>query len=184
MVECNISFNYLNEYNNLCEEFFSLLSQQHTGVSLDILEEMILMSNIEIENMDLSNNDIIVVTPTTSYILTPTMETSNRVIRYFRDKKNHFLRVQFVDKVLSKVGSSNDDTSNHLGQLDNKTEYERYNDALECIKSNCADSTTTITSTAINLPTFGDIKKRQNFCAFLLGVLDVTEILQEDQIYY
>uniref|UniRef100_U9UJW2 RNA-dependent RNA polymerase n=1 Tax=Rhizophagus irregularis (strain DAOM 181602 / DAOM 197198 / MUCL 43194) TaxID=747089 RepID=U9UJW2_RHIID len=55
----------------------------------------------------------VVVTPTTSYILTPTMETSNRVIRYFRDKKNHFLRVQFVDKVLSKVGSSNDDTSNH-----------------------------------------------------------------------
>ncbi|GET55885.1 hypothetical protein RhiirA1_541949 [Rhizophagus irregularis] len=37
MVECNISFNYLNEYN-LCEEFFSLLYQQHTGVSLDILK--------------------------------------------------------------------------------------------------------------------------------------------------
>ncbi|PKB96884.1 hypothetical protein RhiirA5_434075 [Rhizophagus irregularis] len=55
----------------------------------------------------------VVVTPTTSYILTPTMETSNWVIRYFRDKKDHFLRVQFVDKVLSKVGSSNDDTSNH-----------------------------------------------------------------------
>ncbi|CAG8634771.1 12996_t:CDS:10 [Rhizophagus irregularis] len=61
MVECNISFNYLKEYN-LCEEFLSLLSQQHTGVSLDILEEMILMSNIEIENMDLSNNDIIYCT--------------------------------------------------------------------------------------------------------------------------
>ncbi|POG69308.1 hypothetical protein GLOIN_2v1628453, partial [Rhizophagus irregularis DAOM 181602=DAOM 197198] len=37
MVECNISFNYLNEYN-LCDEFFSLLSQQPTRVSLDILE--------------------------------------------------------------------------------------------------------------------------------------------------
>ncbi|PKC64867.1 hypothetical protein RhiirA1_414469, partial [Rhizophagus irregularis] len=36
MVECNISFNYLNEYN-LCEEFFSLLSRQPTGVSLNIL---------------------------------------------------------------------------------------------------------------------------------------------------
>ncbi|CAB5318712.1 unnamed protein product [Rhizophagus irregularis] len=110
---------------SIITEFFSLLSQQHTGVSLDILEEMILMSNIEIENMDLSNNDIsnfpiiliililenskykmdnkpkyipgmvrkVVVTSTTSYILTPTMETSNRMIRYFRDKKNHFLRV-------------------------------------------------------------------------------------------
>ncbi|RGB33663.1 RNA dependent RNA polymerase-domain-containing protein [Rhizophagus diaphanus] len=57
----------------------------------------------------------IVVTPTTSYILTPTIETSNRVIRYFRDKKDHFLRVQFVDEALSKVSSSNgdfNDTSN------------------------------------------------------------------------
>ncbi|RGB41161.1 hypothetical protein C1646_752412 [Rhizophagus diaphanus] len=43
--------------------------------SLDILEEMILMNNIEIENMDLSNNGI--------------------------------------NEVLSKVGSSNDGTSNH-----------------------------------------------------------------------
>ncbi|PKY46558.1 hypothetical protein RhiirA4_190692 [Rhizophagus irregularis] len=42
------------------------------------------------------------------------METSNRVIRYFHDKKDHFLRVQFVDEALSKVGSSssNSDTSN------------------------------------------------------------------------
>ncbi|RGB24552.1 hypothetical protein C1646_772921 [Rhizophagus diaphanus] len=41
------------------------------------------------------------------------METSNRVIRYFCDKTEHFLRVQFVDEALSKVGSSNRDTSNH-----------------------------------------------------------------------
>ncbi|GBB90958.1 hypothetical protein RclHR1_18010004 [Rhizophagus clarus] len=50
----------------------------------------------------------IVVASTTSYIITPTIETSNRVIRYFRDKKDHFLRVQFVDEALGKVGSSND----------------------------------------------------------------------------
>ncbi|EXX73278.1 hypothetical protein RirG_061680 [Rhizophagus irregularis DAOM 197198w] len=36
MLECNISFNYLNEYN-LCKEFYSLLSQQPTKVSLNIL---------------------------------------------------------------------------------------------------------------------------------------------------
>ncbi|PKY32507.1 RdRP-domain-containing protein, partial [Rhizophagus irregularis] len=137
MVECNISFNYLNEYN-LCEEFFSLLSKQPTRVSLDILEgiysrkkriyDPLNYLRSELNNpkhkMDSKPKHIpyycgmvrkVVVTPTTSYILTPTIETSNRVIRYFRDKKDHFLRVQFVDEALSKVSSSNgdfNDTSN------------------------------------------------------------------------
>jgi len=35
------------------------------------------------------------------------METSNRVIRHFRDKKDNFLRVQFVDEASGKVSSSN-----------------------------------------------------------------------------
>jgi RNA-dependent RNA polymerase len=49
----------------------------------------------------------VVVTPTTMYVLTPTMETSNRVIRHFRDKKDNFLRVQFIDEASNKVSSSN-----------------------------------------------------------------------------
>ncbi len=40
------------------------------------------------------------------YVLIPTMETSNRVIRHFLDKKDNFLRVQFVDEASNKVGSS------------------------------------------------------------------------------
>jgi hypothetical protein len=127
MVECNISFNYLNEYN-LCDDFFDLLSQQSTRIALDILEGIYsrkkriydplsyLRSELNNKKHKIETKNIpsycgmvrkVVVTPTTSYILTPTIETSNRVIRYFKDKKDHFLRVQFVDEALSKVGSSN-----------------------------------------------------------------------------
>ncbi|PKK63030.1 hypothetical protein RhiirC2_855287 [Rhizophagus irregularis] len=111
MVECNISFNYLNEYN-LCEEFFSLLSQQPT-VELEDLKYKI-DNKPKYISYYCGMVRKVVVTPTTCYILTPTMETSNRVIRYFRDKKDHFLRVQFVDEAFSEVGSSssNSDTSN------------------------------------------------------------------------
>ncbi|PKC05397.1 hypothetical protein RhiirA5_502136 [Rhizophagus irregularis] len=89
MVECNISFNYLNEYN-LCEEFFSLLSQQPT-VELEDLKYKI-DNKPKYISYYCGMVRKVGVTPTTSYILTPTMETSNR----------------------SKVGSSssNSDTSN------------------------------------------------------------------------
>ncbi|PKY36772.1 hypothetical protein RhiirB3_460148 [Rhizophagus irregularis] len=85
MVECNISFNYLNEYN-LCEEFFSLLSQQPTGVSLNILNLKYKLVN-ESTYIPYYCGMVrkVIVTPTTSYILIPTMETSHRVIRHFHD---------------------------------------------------------------------------------------------------
>ncbi|CAG8557394.1 4924_t:CDS:2 [Rhizophagus irregularis] len=136
MVECNISFNYLNEYN-LCDEFFSLLSQQPTRVSLDILEGIYsrkkriynpltyLLSELENFKYKLDNGakyipyycDMVhevVITSTTYYVLPPTMEISNRVIRQFRNTENQFLRVQFVDEALSKIKSSlsDSDTSN------------------------------------------------------------------------
>ncbi|RGB35100.1 RNA dependent RNA polymerase-domain-containing protein [Rhizophagus diaphanus] len=128
MLECNISFNYLNE-RNLCEEFYSLLSQQSIKDSLNILEGIYskkkriynplpyLRSELENLKYKLVNESKympyycvmvrkVIVTPTTSYILTPTMETSNRVIRHFHDMKDHFLHVQFVDEALSKVSCS------------------------------------------------------------------------------
>ncbi|CAG8736740.1 22287_t:CDS:2, partial [Rhizophagus irregularis] len=139
MLECNISFNYLNEYN-LCKEFYSLLSQQPTKVSLNILEGIhskkkriykplpYLRSELEKLKYKLVNESTyipyycvmvrkVIVTPTTSYILTPTMETSNRVIRHFLDKKDHFLRVKFVDEALSKVSCSPNGVTNDTPNL-------------------------------------------------------------------
>ncbi|PKY47995.1 hypothetical protein RhiirA4_421842 [Rhizophagus irregularis] len=137
MVECNISFNYLKEYN-LCEESFSLLSQQHTGVSLDILE----------------------------------------------------------DEALSKVGSSNGDTSNHAlydriycTLRDGITIGDRHYEFLTFSASQLRDhSCWFFHQLAIQLlikeVTFKKKAKiRVDKEAFLLSVLDVAEILRENQIY-
>ncbi|POG75230.1 hypothetical protein GLOIN_2v1568118, partial [Rhizophagus irregularis DAOM 181602=DAOM 197198] len=45
------------------------------------------------------------------------METSNRVIRHFLDKKDHFLRVKFVDEALSKVSCSPNGVTNDTPNL-------------------------------------------------------------------
>jgi RNA-dependent RNA polymerase len=128
MTECNISFNYLHDYN-LSEDFFSLLARLPTQSAIHILEtihskkkrlydplsylrlEVMKLNNVESKSKHVPSYCVmmrkVVVTPTTMYVLTPTMETSNRVIRHFRDKKDHFLRVHFVDEASNKVSSSN-----------------------------------------------------------------------------
>jgi hypothetical protein len=127
MTECNISFNYLHDYN-LNEDFFFLLARLPTQSAIYILETIFAgnkriydpLSHLRLEVMKLDierkpkhvPSDCVmirkvVITPTTMYILMPTMETSNRVIRHFRDKKDNFLRVQFVDEASSKISSSN-----------------------------------------------------------------------------
>ncbi|CAG8694444.1 16564_t:CDS:2, partial [Dentiscutata heterogama] len=52
-----------------------------------------------------------VVTPTTMYLLPPVMETSNRVIRHFKNFKNNFLRVQFTDEDSEKVSYTSGSTN-------------------------------------------------------------------------
>ncbi|KAL1866438.1 hypothetical protein VTK73DRAFT_4717 [Phialemonium thermophilum] len=41
----------------------------------------------------------VTVTPTRIYFNTPTVETTNRVVRHFREVQENFLRVQFVDEL-------------------------------------------------------------------------------------
>ncbi|KKA27940.1 hypothetical protein TD95_001211 [Thielaviopsis punctulata] len=49
-----------------------------------------------------------IVTPTTVYFHTPTIESTNRVLRKFRHVQDHFLRVQFSDELLNgKLSSGN-----------------------------------------------------------------------------
>ncbi|RIA92260.1 hypothetical protein C1645_765566, partial [Glomus cerebriforme] len=119
MVECNISFNYIHDYN-LSNEFFYILKSLPTQNAVHILEKMfeakkriydpmsdLLMHKSKLEGVLIKPNHVpsycammrkIIVTPTTMYMLPPTMETSNRVIRHFQDKKDNFLRVHFADE--------------------------------------------------------------------------------------
>lgn len=55
-----------------------------------------------------------VVTPTTVYFKTPTVELTNRILRHYSDQTDRFLRVQFTDeltfgKIWSDQGSSKSD---------------------------------------------------------------------------
>ncbi|CAG8460481.1 5250_t:CDS:2, partial [Racocetra persica] len=139
MIESNISHNFLNEYN-LSEDFYKILSQQSSGIALRILETISArkkrffdpLTTLRSEILKLSNVDVkakyvpsycvmmrkVVVTPTTMYILPPSMETSNRVIRHFQNCKENFLRVQFTDEASGKVGanSGNDALYNRIYQ--------------------------------------------------------------------
>jgi len=40
----------------------------------------------------------VVITPSKTVILPPTIETSDRIIRHYKDHREHFLRVQFTDE--------------------------------------------------------------------------------------
>ncbi|CAG8567169.1 13561_t:CDS:2 [Dentiscutata erythropus] len=139
MVESNITHSYLNDYN-LSEDFYKILSRQSTGIAVRILETIAARKKRIFDPLAFINNEIlklfnvdvkakyvppycvmmrkVVVTPTTMYILPPSMETSNRVIRHFRDYKDNFLRVQFTDEASGKVGanSGNDALYNKIYQ--------------------------------------------------------------------
>ncbi|GBC02547.1 hypothetical protein RclHR1_04680008 [Rhizophagus clarus] len=130
MVECNISFNYLHNYN-INEDFFTLLSKLPTQIAITILEKIYARKKriydplsylqselkiIESKNIDIKPKYVpshcvmmrkVVISPTTMYFLPPIIETSNRVIRRFRDKIDNFLRIKFVDEAGNKVSSSN-----------------------------------------------------------------------------
>ncbi|CAB5393456.1 unnamed protein product [Rhizophagus irregularis] len=263
MTECNISFNYLHDYN-LNEDFFFSLARLPTQSAIYILETIFAgkkriydpLSYLRLEVMKLDVEEKsshvpsdcvmirkVVITPTTMYILMPTMETSNRVIRHFRDKKDNFLRVQFIDEASSKICSSNG-THNyalynkiyntlHNGIKIGDRQYEfltfsssqlkehscwffasTYDLTAGDIRSWMGDFSINksvakyavrmgqcLSSTRVVLPVNNDIrvivipdvvrnrdlkkkaKIRVDEGAFLLGVLDETETLREDQVY-
>ncbi|KAG9298243.1 hypothetical protein G9A89_002731 [Geosiphon pyriformis] len=136
MVESNITHNYLHDYN-LTPEFFELLARQPKEVAIEIMktfaapkkrifdpsaELLKLNGNIRPENIKPPEYCVLmrkaVITPTHMYLLLPTMETSNRIIRHFRDHRDHFLRVQFTDEgsetISSSFGKNNDSLYNRV----------------------------------------------------------------------
>ncbi|CAG8641279.1 4906_t:CDS:2 [Paraglomus brasilianum] len=116
MLECNITHGYLHDYN-LNDEFMRLLARQKKETALTILDKFHQrkqriydpLSDLKslIRGGDNRQETVpsycvmmrkVVITPSKMYILPPTMETSNRTIRYFKDHKERFLRVQFNDE--------------------------------------------------------------------------------------
>ncbi|CAG8483573.1 7867_t:CDS:2 [Paraglomus brasilianum] len=132
MLECNITHGYLHDYN-LNNEFMDLLARQKKETALSILHKFHQrklriydpLSHLKLEVAKLQGGDNrqetvpsycvmmrkVVITPSKMYILPPTIETSNRTIRYFKDHKERFLRVQFNDEN-GRLPSANGD--NHV----------------------------------------------------------------------
>ncbi|KAI9495483.1 RNA dependent RNA polymerase-domain-containing protein [Zychaea mexicana] len=48
----------------------------------------------------------VIVTPTTLYLQTPTLEVSNRVVRHFSEHADRFLRVQFMDEGMTRIAAT------------------------------------------------------------------------------
>ncbi|CAG8444865.1 5544_t:CDS:10 [Acaulospora morrowiae] len=175
MTESNLSHNYLHDYN-LGDEFYKILFSQPKSVALDIMEKISVTKQrvydpltylkLEIRNFTAQQSRKVppycvmmrkvVVTPTTMYILPPTMETSNRVIRHFKSYKDNFLRVQFVDEAAGTVGASNN----------NKALYNRiFNILVNGIK---------IGDRNYEFLAFSSSQLREHSCWFFAPIPDLT----------
>lgn len=115
-LEVCISHGYLNEHN-LGQEFIRQLRNMDPTKAQDILEYVANQEKRVFEPMELFDIKIIkgsasrppipqycafirsaTVTPSTVYFNTPTVEISNRVIRYYAEHADRFLRVRFTDE--------------------------------------------------------------------------------------
>ncbi|KAG0191239.1 hypothetical protein DFQ28_000680 [Apophysomyces sp. BC1034] len=66
----------------------------------------------------------ILVTPSSIYVQPPTVETTNRVVRYFQEYADRFVRVQFVDEGLTRISATH---ASHA----NDAVYDRIYDVLK-----------------------------------------------------
>ena len=115
-LEVCISHGYLNEHN-LTPTFVDKLLRMKSGHAQDLLEYVANQGNRVFDPLSLFNLEIAessalrakvphyctytrsaTITPTTVYFHTPTVETSNRVIREFHTDADRFLRVRFADE--------------------------------------------------------------------------------------
>ncbi|KAL8655096.1 MAG: hypothetical protein Q9226_003172 [Calogaya cf. arnoldii] len=132
-LEVCISHGYLNEHN-LGQDFIRQLRNMDPTKALDILEYVANQEKRVFEPMELFDLKIIkgaasrppipqycalirsaTVTPTTVYFNTPTVEISNRVIRYYTEHADRFLRVRFTDeRDEGKIYSTDKDTMNEV----------------------------------------------------------------------
>ncbi|KAI4149277.1 MAG: hypothetical protein LQ341_001368 [Variospora aurantia] len=132
-LEVCISHGYLNEHN-LSRDFIDQLADMEATKAQDLLEYVANQGKRVFEPMELFGLKIIkglasrppipqycayirsaTVTPTTIYFNTPTVEISNRVIRYYNEHADRFLRVRFTDeKVEGKIFSTDKNTMDEI----------------------------------------------------------------------
>lgn len=126
ILESCISYHYLNEYN-LDQDFYDVLQKLQPSVACGMLQifsdskqriwnpvaefRQIFerMGMKVLQQRSIPNHCAllrkIIITPTHIYIQTPSVETTNRVIRHYKDQSEGFIRVQFMDEGFNRVGA-------------------------------------------------------------------------------
>ncbi|KAI5846534.1 RNA dependent RNA polymerase-domain-containing protein [Morchella snyderi] len=133
-LEVCISRNFLNEYN-ITTEFIDKLLDMNPENAVRLLEHVAENEKRRFYNpMDIFDLTVkggtaallkklegdyqrvrkASVTPSTVYYATPTVETTNRVIRHYRHYSDRFLRVQFVDEFKGRINSTHKNSMNEV----------------------------------------------------------------------
>lgn len=127
LLESVISYRYCNPYN-LTPEFLDLLKRLNENVSRGCFELISLMKKriynpynyfqrawdtfgirLTVQKNIPSHCAMlrkVIVTPSHLYIQPPSLETTNRVVRHYKNHTDRFIRVQFMDENLSRVGAA------------------------------------------------------------------------------
>jgi RNA-dependent RNA polymerase len=135
-LESCISHNLIHE-SNITSEFLRSLDRLDSSTAVTILEKIVDEKKRYFEPQMALRTSItrcekqrpahcskilaVTVTPTTIYLNTPVLETSNRVIRKYQEYENHFLRVKFTEeryrgRLMSYDGRAMDEVYSRIKQ--------------------------------------------------------------------
>ena len=131
-LEVCISHGILNEHN-MTEDFVKKLAIIDQERARNLLEHLVAQKGRVYDPMSIFNIEApaspsirhmphycalvrsVTVTPTTLRFHTPTVETSNRILRQYHDHTDRFIRVKFTDEITEgKIHSTHKDTQNEI----------------------------------------------------------------------
>ncbi|CEG64383.1 hypothetical protein RMATCC62417_01363 [Rhizopus microsporus] len=145
LLESVISYHYIDEYN-MGSNFYSMIKALDPSIVRGILELVALnkkrvwdpftaFRNIW-EKLDMKVCQLrkipshcamlrkVIITPSTLFIQPSNLETTNRVVRHYRDYADRFIRVQFMDEGFNRVGAART-------KMTNEAIYNRIYDVLK-----------------------------------------------------
>ena len=131
-LEVCISRGVLNEHN-MTEDFVEKLRVIDHQRARELLEYLVAQKSRVFDPMSIFDIEVpvstsmqhiplyctlvrsVTVTPTTLHFNTPTVETSNRILRQYHDHTDRFIRVRFTDEITEgKIYSTHKDTQNEV----------------------------------------------------------------------
>ncbi|CAO3658993.1 unnamed protein product [Rhizopus stolonifer] len=132
-LESVLSYNYINEYN-IDADFYATIKELDPSVVCGILDLITLnkkrvwdpmttfkciWNQMELkvcQPRKIPNHCAmlrkVIITPSTIFIQPPNMETTNRVVRHYKEHTDRFMRVQFMDEGLNRISAARSKTTN------------------------------------------------------------------------